>query len=289
VPLSEKPSWLDKSVFARLAELGATGAAGASAPVDHASPGGPAAAGPFTPPASVWFPGIQVALARDAGGDGLVLSAKGGHNDESHSHNDVGTFILYRGGRPVIVDAGVETYTKFTFNDQRYTLWTMRSGYHNVPDLGGREQSPGRAFAARGAAFTDDGVTARFTVDIAGAYPAEAGVERFDRAFVFTRGGGIDLTDSWRFTGPPAVTLNLLCHDRPEVSAGGALLSGLVRLDFGASPFDVTVEEIPLTDAKIRADWGGQESLWRLRLAYRRPPAAGAYTLRLTPAEGTTT
>ena len=54
----------------------------------------------------------------------MFVAAKGGFNNESHNHNDVGTFSLYVNTIPVIIDAGVGTYTKQTFGKDRYTIWT---------------------------------------------------------------------------------------------------------------------------------------------------------------------
>jgi len=42
---------------------------------------------------------------------GFYFSAMGGHNDESHNHNDVGTSILIYNGNPVLVDVGSGAYT----------------------------------------------------------------------------------------------------------------------------------------------------------------------------------
>ncbi len=58
-----------------------------------------------------WLPGIQVLSARRHEGstDGLYLAAQGGHNGESHNHNDVGNFIVFHDGQPVLIDVGVET------------------------------------------------------------------------------------------------------------------------------------------------------------------------------------
>ena len=37
------------------------------------------------------------------------LAVKGGSNDDSHNHNDVGSVILYRNEKPLLIDLGVET------------------------------------------------------------------------------------------------------------------------------------------------------------------------------------
>ncbi len=57
----------------------------------------------------VWLPGLQVMAARAQEGSAsdLYLAAKGGHNAESHNHNDVGNFIVYEDGLPALIDVGV--------------------------------------------------------------------------------------------------------------------------------------------------------------------------------------
>ena len=69
---------------------------------------------------------------------GLYVAAKGGHNGESHNHNDIGNFIVYADGEPEIIDVGNCVYTAKTFGAERYELMNTRSKNHNVPLIGGR-------------------------------------------------------------------------------------------------------------------------------------------------------
>ncbi|MFE5258622.1 heparinase II/III domain-containing protein [Streptomyces coelicoflavus] len=89
----------------------------------------------FPLPAHTVLTGVQVVTARQQEGTtlGFHLAAKGGHNGEPHNHNDVGTFIAALDGRPILVDVGVETYSRATFGPERYSIWTMRSSWHNAP------------------------------------------------------------------------------------------------------------------------------------------------------------
>src|SRR6185369_12944547 len=118
---------------------------------------GAMAAEPAKPPLvrDAWLPGIQVMTARrrEASSAGLYLAAQGGHNAESHNHNDVGNFIVYADGEPAIVDVGVETYSAQTFSSRRYEIWTMQSAYHNLPTIDGVMQGAGRQFAARSVSY----------------------------------------------------------------------------------------------------------------------------------------
>jgi hypothetical protein len=238
----------------------------------------------FKLPVSTWFKGIEVAVCRDSSSDtaGFFFSAKGGHNGESHNHNDIGNFILYVDSQPVIIDAGVETYTKFTFSDKRYGIWTMRSSYHNAPVINGKEQLPGRDRKARNVSFADDGNEARFSLDIAGAYPEDAGITGWHREFLFTRGRGLILRDSYSLVHcSTAVELNFICHDRPGTAAGLVSLSGLLKLEFDEAVFSPEIDEIPLEDSKIRKDWN-KDTIYRLRLVCRNRDTSGKFIVKFS-------
>ena len=106
----------------------------------------------------IWMDGIEVMVAREKQGspEGLYLAAKGGHNSESHNHNDVGSCIIFVDGLPGIIDVGVETYTRKTFSPQRYEIWTMQSQYHNLPTINGKMQLPGKQFCASNVEYSAD-------------------------------------------------------------------------------------------------------------------------------------
>ena len=77
-----------------------------------------------------FFESMGLMVARDPV---YTLAAKAGNNGDSHNHNDVGSFTIYKNGKPFVIDLGVGTYTQKTFSDKRYELWTMQSQFHNVP------------------------------------------------------------------------------------------------------------------------------------------------------------
>ena len=219
-------------------------------------------------PLSHYFSGTQVAVARQsADGSGLFLAAKGGHNAESHNHNDVGNYIIYVNGEPFIVDAGVGTYRRETFSASRYEIWTMQSRYHNTAVIGERDQLPGASCSAEGATFTDDGVRACFYLDISKAYGDFAPINSYLRRFDFDREAGeIILTDEVDLTESETVSLPVLCAYEPRIAPGQAQLmgkNGLLRIVFDPSVFAVLCEEVPLADARLKTAWE-RESLYRL-------------------------
>ena len=145
----------------------------------------------------------QVAFVRE--GD-FYLAAKGGHNNENHNHNDVGTFMAFCENKPVLVDAGVGTYTKQTFSPDRYKIPAMQSAYHNLPSVNGQMQQNGKQFAAD--AFSYDGKTVK--ISFANAYPQSAGLEKLERTLTVCE-NGVDVKDAFVFTGSEnAVTEHLL-------------------------------------------------------------------------------
>jgi hypothetical protein len=127
-----------------------------------------------TPLLDHWLNGIQVAVASQAAsGTGFVLAAKSGHNWESHNHNDIGAFILFKDGAPGFIDIGAETYSRKTFGSERHSIWTMQSGFHNVPIINGFQQEAGERFRARYVSCRQSEQGMFLEMDIAGAYPPQ--------------------------------------------------------------------------------------------------------------------
>ncbi len=238
----------------------------------------------------VWLPLTQVMAARSRAGSaaGLFLAAKGGHNAESHNHNDIGQFVVFAEGRPVLVDAGVETYSRKTFGPDRYSIWTMQSSWHNLPEVNGVMQRNGREFAARDLSYAADDARVEFGLDIAGAYPPEAGLLSWRRRFLFRRDAGIEIEDRYRLAAPPQrVLLFLMTPCAVELAPGTIALSerplgeglpsGRATLRYDAARLAASCEEVPLADPQLQGIWG--DRLFRIRLEARRPAQEDAFTL----------
>lgn len=207
-----------------------------------------------------YYDGLEVFLARDPE-SGLFLAAKGGHNAESHNHNDVGNVVLFRGERPVFIDAGVEQYTKKTFSAERYTLWTMRSRYHNLPDIAGCEQKPGGRYKAVPAAQDENSVT----FDLRAAWPEEAGIAAYTRHSAMEN-GTVTVTDRLTLTNGAPVCWYWMCAEKPVTEKDALVFPEAgCRAAFSGGDFALSAEEVPLTDGKLRREWRS-DSLWRVCL-----------------------
>lgn len=84
------------------------------------------------------------------------FTAKAGHNDESHNHNDVGGFIAACNDRQIIADYGMGEYTRDYFSEKRYDIICNSSLGHSVPVIDGIAQSAGKAFCGNVKKASDD-------------------------------------------------------------------------------------------------------------------------------------
>lgn len=247
-------------------------------------------------PREVFLDQIEVLVARDRHGspDGWFMSAKGGHNAESHNHNDVGGFVIYRDGRPLIVDAGVETYTAKTFSQSRYEIWTMQSAYHALlPQVSGVQQAAGRSFAASDVTATIEEESASLELEIAGAYPEEAGIRSWNRRITLERGSGVIVKDRYELDREGHAIIFSVLTPAEVVPADGAIRflpreflpdrrSAEGVLEFDASLLEPTLEVIQITDTRMGGTWGG--SLNRVVLHAGSVPGTGSFTFRIRSA-----
>ena len=156
----------------------------------------------YEPVKDAWISDIQVLTART--NKGLYMATHGGHNAESHNHNDIGDFIIYADGQPMIVDAGRGNYTARTFSAKRYDLWFTQSEYHNLPIVNGLGQKEGREFEAKNVKSQINDKAASLEMDIAAAYPKEAGIASWRRTVTLNRlKNQVELTDDYVLNAKP--------------------------------------------------------------------------------------
>jgi len=249
------------------------------------------AAAPFEPPLvrDVWLDGIEFMAAREQEGSarGLFLAAKGGHNNESHNHNDVGHFIVYADGKPMLIDIGVEEYTSKTFSPRRYEIWTMQSVYHNLPAVGGVHQQAGAAFKATDAEYYSNDELAQLSLDIASAYPKESGIESWKRTYRLHRGGDayVEIADDFKLQQlSDDIQLSFMTVCTPQVDCPGTIVlqneqGGKVQLEYDEGLFDVTSERIAIEDQRVRRVWGNE--LFRILLKAKAPASGGSWAMRI--------
>ena len=210
-----------------------------------------------------YFPDIEVMVAREGK---FMLAAKGGHNGESHNHNDIGSFVLYHGGEPAFIDAGTLTYSRKTFSEQRYEIWTMQSSYHNLPDFGGREQLPGESFRSGGVELIGSKDGCCFAVNVEPAW--DGCVEKYRRHMILNE-RGLRLEERYVLTDSVPVTFHFMLAEKPEILADGWRIGckgGDLKLTLSdAGTAAVSVDEIHPEDQNMNTAWG-RETLYRLNI-----------------------
>lgn len=237
----------------------------------------------------IYYPSVGIFLARD---DSLCLAVKAGDNGDSHNHNDTGSFTVYKNGKPLFIDVGVESYTKKTFSPQRYEIWTMQSAYHNLPTVNGHMQKDGEEYGARDVSYQLGSDICRIEMDIAGAYPAEAGLLSCRRSAALIKGQEIVIRDSFLFRSGKteknrnaendtadhgnSVIMSLMTYEKPAAAENTAAATepggtekapltlrigsaGTLRIKGGRLS---RIEAVPITDARLMTAW--EHELYRI-------------------------
>ena len=214
------------------------------------------------PAPNLFYPSVGLFASRD---ERLFLAVKAGDNADSHNHNDVGSFTVYKDGLPVFIDIGVESYTKKTFSPQRYEIWTMQSAWHNLPSFDGVMQKDGEHYHAADVSYSLE--DSSISMDIAPAYPSGSPVASYRRRARLYKEEKIHITDTFSFRDdmPHQVVLSLITYEKPkiiselserqEISIPSAADGKDPARLFLSGGRVAAIEEIPITDARLAIAW----------------------------------
>jgi hypothetical protein len=239
----------------------------------------PAAPAPQVKGQHYWFPDAQVYTGRAAPTFGAAI--KGGHNGEHHNHNDVGSFVVARGDRAVLVDPGLEVYTKRTFSAQRYDSKVLNSYGHSVPLVAGTMQEAGREFAAKVVSTSFSETEDVVVLDLTGAYAVPA-LKSLVRTFTLRRGKKpeIVITDVVEFTSPAEFESALVTFDKFRER------SGTLRLGEGETALRVQIEASApwaFRAETIDENLPGKLKPTRLGFALRAPTLSARVSVTIRP------
>lgn len=235
----------------------------------------------------VWLPGIELALARTTKGtpSGFTFAAKGGFNDESHNHNDVGSFLLYLDGEPFIVDAGVGTYTAKTFSSERYSIWTMQSEYHNLPLINGMGQKFGKEYRSSEVKYKDDDRVMTFEMELCNAYPVQAHCKSWIRGYQFDRRARqVTISDRYELTkwsAPSAI--NLMVNAEIQTDNGIVILQRgdkKIKLAYDPRKMEFTQQKVSIDDPRLTKIWSN--SLTRITLTIKDQSPKGRHSVTIS-------
>jgi hypothetical protein len=163
----------------------------------------------------------------------------------------------------------------------------MQSSWHNVPEIRGSAQAPGRQYAARDVSVVIDEDGSELTLDLAAAYPRDD-VHRWWRTARLDRTSGrITLRDCWRLNAaqdaaPGRTRINLIVAGEVVLGPGRAEIAalagaGTVCLTWNPAHAPCTTAARRLDDPMLGEVWGDQ--LTRLEIDVTALGPAGALEL----------
>ena len=176
---------------------------------------------------------------------------------------------------PVLIDAGVGTYTRQTFSSERYTIWTMQSNYHNLPMINGVPEKYGKKYKATEVKAGKN----TFSANIATAYPEEANVRRWIRSYTVS-GRQARISDAFELTEATAPNVvNFMTWGELDYSRKGEVEIRVkdvkAVLKYDASRFELAVEPLELTDSRLSNVWG--KTIYRLSFKAKQQATKGNY------------
>jgi hypothetical protein len=235
---------------------------------------------------NAWLPDVQLMTARSS--NGLFVAAHGGNNGESHNHNDVGDFIIYAAGDPVIIDVGSGTYTAKTFSKDRYKLWFNTSAYHNLPTINGRQQEEGTLHAAQNVYYRRDDQQTGLVMNIGKAYPAEIGLTAWKRSITVS-GEKVFINDSFKaIKSLSSLTQSFMTICSVDITQPGTIFftttnGKRVALQYG-NEWEVSNETMKLVTEEeqgLKSTWHNQP-ITRILLKLRSPVSSGQFQYIIT-------
>ena len=229
-------------------------------------------------PLDTWMPDLQVMSSRETSdsANGMFLAAKGGNNGEMHNHNDCGNFMVYYNAEPVIIDTGVGQYTKQTFSPQRYQLWFMQSGYHNLPSFDGIDQHEGAQYCATSVSYSEE--KHEIISELKEAYPTEAGIESYIRK-VSLVDGTVVIIDSVSLKEEKLIDFHLMSAVRPEIENDGVITLAMGRRLVYDTTLEAEIEEFDPVGMNTVKTWN-TDKMYRMHFRIKSNKCNVTFTIK---------
>ena len=175
---------------------------------------------------------------------------------EAATHSGISSGVIKAAwdAAPLFIDPGVGEYTAKTFSKNRYDIWTMQSGYHNLPQINGFDQKDSKQYAAK----IINHRNGLLSLDIATAYPEEAGVKSWKRT-VKAMTSGISITEDYELSQFFAPTRLMLMTTNRNAHK---------HLSYDANQLEATLEDISdKLDPLLQGMWG--KEMYRIVLTVK--------------------
>lgn len=197
-----------------------------------------------------YYADAGVLVSRPAPGQDLAVTMKAGGNT-SHSHNDIGSFVIgLKGAQPVGDPGGPMYYTAATFGPDRLNSKLLNSFGHPVPEIDGHLQLDATMAHVSVLSHSLSDAEDSITIDMTNAYNVPA-LKHFTRMLVHSRRGKgfVKIRDNFDISRPLEVIESLPTHGTWEKVDTHTLLFRSGEQELRAvidAPAPVT-----LTDSKV--------------------------------------
>jgi hypothetical protein len=229
-----------------------------------------------------WYPdlGLMTARIKEETTNGFYLAMQAAPNQRPHGHNDSGSFIVFHDGTPIFVDIGPEAYTAARYK------FSVQSAFHNLPTVGGVMQSnQNPKYRATDLHYSTDDSSASVSMNLAAAYPEEAGISHWKRTLTLDRmANRINLNEDFQLHKKVAVQLSFMTPCVPTQGPEGKVLftptdtsTRAVSISYNPALIVSTIEKIDLTDDWLVSRWG--KTIYRVLLTSTAPTDKGNWEI----------
>ena len=203
------------------------------------------------PTLQTYYGDSGVLVSRPAPGQNFAVTIKAGGNT-THSHNDIGSFVIGMGNvQPIGDPGGPGFYNQATFSSHRLDFKLMNSFGHPVPEIGGNLQLDATTVKVSVPAHAFSDAEDSITIDMTNAYKV-AELKKVTRTLVHSRvgEGSVTVTDNFDLTSPSEIIESIPTHGTWEKVDDRTLL---IRYD-GAQVKAVVSASAPFTFSETKVD-----------------------------------
>ena len=234
-----------------------------------------------------WFDKAGILISRPGANSSsqLAVALKGGHNQEHHNHNDVGSFVVVLGDKPLLIDPGGEVYTARTFSSRRYESKVLNSYGHSVPVVAGKLQQTGSRARARLVSQNFTLSTDTLVLDISSAYNVPE-LRKLERKFVYSRigMGSLCVTDEVTFSRPCTFSTALVTFDSWKQPSSRSLIVHDSQKALHVN-INITGSDFKIEPETINEDVSARKKPTRLGINLTEPVTHALVCLTITPQE----
>ncbi|WP_086347718.1 heparinase II/III domain-containing protein [Candidatus Enterococcus clewellii] len=201
-----------------------------------------------------YFPDAQWLVVREEESR-FFFAAKGGTNEESHNHIDVGHFIFGDQKTLFLTDLGAGEYTRDYFSEEkRYSYFPTAAASHHLPIINGKEQQPG-AVGAKHVRLNQHQERMVLEMTLQDTYSENEELTNFERSFEIDRyQKTVRLSDRFSFeTEKNRVIENFVTAETPLVRGTQVILESEEQqclLELGTTDIQVLKKEYNDHDGK---------------------------------------